>query len=93
MLKIFLGFALEESIKVIIRKHNHNQARVDNFFQDLTLDQVTLMAASILQEANNKDPHDLTLPFRAETLMVDQTLVLNLADIMAHYYNCHVRNV
>ena len=54
---------------------------------------MTLTAASILQEANNRDPHDLTLAFRAEALMVDQTLVLNLADIMGHYYYCHVINV
>ena len=91
MFKIFLGFALEDSIKVIIRKHNH--LRVILFSQDLTMEHVTLTAASILQEANNRDPHDLALPFKAEALMVDQTLVLNLADIMGHYYYCHVINV
>ena len=57
------------------------------------MEHVTLTAASILQEANNRDPHDLALPFRAEALMVDQTLVLNLADILGHYYYCHVKNV
>ena len=59
------------------------------FFQDLDLEKLILMAASMSHEANNRDSHDLMLPLSVETLMIDQTLVLNMADIMGHYYYCH----
>ena len=53
------------------------------------LEKVLLMAASMTQEASNIDSHDIS----AGTLMIDKTLVLNMADIMGLYYYCHVRDV
>ena len=90
LFKIFLGHALEESIKVVDNSKANDEIALP---QDLTLENVLLLAASILQEARNRDPHDMTLPFSPETLMVDNTLVLNMADIIGHYHFCHVKDV
>ena len=62
------------------------------FVQELTLEQVLLLAASTLQEVNNRDHHDIAVLFK-EPLMIDKTLVLNMADIIGQHYYRHAKQI